>query len=391
MKTAKGGRGAWSPRAAILGWCLSLRSYDPRSNTLFAPKIEDIPRSRRIEVLAIGALNVDYIADLDVDLGARVLVQSQCPQLRWHSETCIEQQQFSAIKRLLADKICGFRLGGSAFNALRTLRICSPQARLGFCGAFGPVDGEIDFAKWFSSHGIDTSFVGKGVSTSSGGCLALEHGGERTLLTTRGANDLAKAEIARFFGASAAAIAPPSIIHASSFLDVETASELLKGLEVLRAKNPTLEFSIDPGANWSERYRSDASVRSLIDAATLIFVNLEEFDRIWGCVEPTLASLSRRIGLGVGPPMAKILLKLPGSLTLFDPHGNILGMHEHRKLEPAEIIASTGAGDVVAGAYIATLLSPNPKIHKSLAFASALASGSLRGVPLQVVLDSHAK
>jgi len=330
-----------------------------------------------MDMVAISALNIDHPIQASDDPMLRSDVAALCPAVRWGSETVVDTRTFISLTAMMRDRMGPPRLGGSAFNALRTLRAIDPDLRLGIIGAIGNTPAAQNFRNWFAENGIDTPFVAPCVDLPPGGCLSLEQGGERTLFTTRGANDRLCQILRHHPQAVANWIAQARIVHLSSLFDPDSPALLAEMLASCRDGNPKLEISIDPGAHWAARYRNDASVRLLLDMATLLFVNQDEFDLIYG---PGLASPERcaaRIGRGSGTPGARILLKQPDRLVLFDADGTILAAPAHARLSTKEIIDSTGAGDVVAGAYLTAVLRQDRCGEAGLARAQAVAAAML--------------
>jgi sugar/nucleoside kinase (ribokinase family) len=270
------------------------------------------------------------------------------------------------------------RLGGSAFNALRTLKAISPDFRLGMIGVIGNTPAAEGFRNWFGENRIDTPFVTLCADLPPGGCLAMKRGGERTLITTRGANDRLCKTLRSHPQAVADWVAQARIVHLSSFLDPDSPALLTELLASCRDRNPELEISIDPGAHWTSEYRSNACVRRLLDMATLLFVNQEEFDLIHGSGLASPESCAARIALAPRPPHARTLLKQPDRLILFDAAGKVLSAPVHAQLAPEEILDSTGAGDVLAGAYLAALIRQHRSAQVNLVSAQTVVAAMLR-------------
>jgi len=310
----------------------------------------------------IGALNVDYLADLRAVDGATLRRIEQCGAgATWGSETGVTPDMFEALTAIVADRITERRLGGSAFNAARAARAFGPPLRLGFVGSCG-TDAQPAFAQWFAANAVDTRFVTFDSDPISGSCLSLHVDGERTLITTRGANDRTslslRSEALRAWASSAAAI------HLSSLLDDQAPERLVGFLNACRAFNPRLRISIDPGAHWARLHASTSAVRDLLGMADLIFANREEMQLIRG---------------DRNPQRANILLKRPGRLTLLDPAGAPLCDHQAPVLAPSEIRDPTGAGDIVAGAFLAECVTGEPATSAMLERILVTVANVLKG------------
>lgn len=315
----------------------------------------------RFDVVAIGALNVDHVIRIEHgDTEFQRRIAAICPDIRWNSETCVNSKVFLAIEKAVWPQIVTTRLGGSSFNALRAIAAIEPELRVGFVGAIGVSAQTAEFMEWFERNRVEVPFVTIVGSGPSGGCIVIEQGEERTLITTRGANDVTtktlRTRSAEFISWAAMA----SVIHVSSLLDSMAPAILADVLAGCRESNPTLEITLDPGADWAARYGNDPSIRRLLDMATLIFVNREEFDRIWAREQGSPDCFAARIGSGIGPTAARVLLKEPDRLTLFAADGGVLQTRPHRRLSSSNIVNPTGAGDVLAGAFLVALLRAEP-------------------------------
>ncbi|MBY8825520.1 carbohydrate kinase family protein [Sphingomonas colocasiae] len=331
-----------------------------------------------LDILAIGALNIDYIADINVDaVEHRGLVEALRAQFRWGSETPVAPTIFTELLTVLNAHIGSTRLGGSAFNAIRAARAINSELHLGYLGTIGDSEDARGFADWFDRHIIETPFVTVASGTAPGACLAITIDGERTLVTTRGANDRTaqslRDQAPHIVGWAAAA----AWIHVTSFLDDAAPAALVPILATCLRRNPALRISVDPGAIWAARHATDESIRRLFDLAALIFVNVEEFEMLWGDGVVSPADFTRCIRSSF-EGSAEILLKSPDGLMLFGADSRLIDAHRHQRIAASEITDPTGAGDVVAGAYLAAMLEPAVSPGAALAAASGIARAALK-------------
>lgn len=330
------------------------------------------PDALPIDIVAIGGLNIDHRVTIGDDPGIRQAVASLCPSARWGSEITASTDAFTAITDRLAGKLQPPRLGGSAFNALRAIRAIDPSMPVGMIGIIGNTVSAQRFADWFREKLIATPFVRDARDLPPGGCLSLENGEERTLITTRGANDRVadllreeNADIVRW-------ISQARIVHLTSLLDDKSPALLADLLECCKTLNPDLEISIDPGAHWAAKYHRDERVRRLLDLSTIMFLNPEEFDLVHG-----QGSSSARDTPGIRQQRLT-LLKLPDALVIYDSAGRLMYNRPHSRLRPDEIRDTTGAGDVLAGACVLARLRQGSLETSGLAAAQAVASTFLR-------------
>lgn len=331
-----------------------------------------------IDILAIGALNIDRIFYVTISSALRSALSAICPQIAWGGETLVDEEIFIEIGKVLNRQPTHVQLGGSAYNALRAANAIGLGQRLGFIGSAGEEPAAAGFFDWFERNHISVPFTTRARGLLTGGCISLEDRGERTLLTTRGANDRTSDMLAMNMAAVAAWASSASMVHLSSFLDDRSPAVLAEFLGSCRDRNPSLRVTIDPGAHWAARHADDSSIQELLGRADLLFVNQQEFDAIWGGGEQPPGDRSRRVRTGNGPSVA-ILLKRPERLTLFDRTGAVLKDVEHIRLTKDELVNTTGAGDVLAGAYLAGLQDPRLTTTRRLAAATAVVGATLRG------------
>jgi hypothetical protein len=108
---------------------------------------EDGPQGFSLDVVGIGALNLDYIASSNslstqpTSLEARVSgsVADSTPLFEWGAETLVEEQaiydQLASVNAASLD----VSLGGSSFNAIFALARMQIGIRLGYVGIAGRV------------------------------------------------------------------------------------------------------------------------------------------------------------------------------------------------------------------------------------------------------------
>jgi sugar/nucleoside kinase (ribokinase family) len=331
-----------------------------------------------MDVIVISALNIDQVVWGDDDPMFRDNMTRLFPHIRWGSEVSSNADVFPRLLEFLRNRMGQPRLGGSAFNALRVIRTIAPHLRLGVIGAIGNTLSAAGFYHWFKENDVDTAFLLACVDAMPGYCLAIEVAGERTMITTRGANDRICEILRGRVQVVADRVSQARTVHLSSFLDPESPNLLADMLSRSRNRNPELEISIDPGALWAARYRDNPSLRKLFDTATLLFLNQEEFDLLYGPGSASPTECAARIGAGAGPGHARVLLKQPDRLALFDAAGVLLHERVHTRLRPDQILSSTGAGDVLAGAFLAARLRSGVSEQSCMVAAQAVVDRMLR-------------
>jgi|SRR5216683_2756296 len=107
----------------------------------------------KLDVVGIGALNLDYIASASalggqaqsLPLTARIsrLLESGSPPLEWGTEHRVDDRAIHAAIEALSSARPDTSLGGSAFNAIYAIAQTQVGLRLGYVGVAGrvPVPG----------------------------------------------------------------------------------------------------------------------------------------------------------------------------------------------------------------------------------------------------------
>lgn len=171
------------------------------------------------------------------------------------------------------------QLGGSAFNAARAASLVSSHQRLGFVGIAGQFRGKYPHGDFFRARGIETHFVEKS-QTAAATSLAFVYGGDRTLVTSRGAG----IEIGEFLKRNeqklVSYLSSFDAIHVTSLFGDENTRSLVQILQNVVRERPGMQISVDPGTIWSKS-RSGA-VLQVFGLANLIIAGEEELYEIGG-------------------------------------------------------------------------------------------------------------
>jgi sugar/nucleoside kinase (ribokinase family) len=295
-------------------------------------------------------LNVDYVVS-DADWASLPAAAREAARALFDpgAERLIDEADFRRIRRGFPAEFVHVRAGGSSFNAVRALRALRADVDLAFIGCQGEA-AALDQA--FDAFGIARTHVRRVADVEPGGCLAIQEGEERHLLTTRGANDEVAVMLAAQPGEMVEAAASATIVHVSSLLDPDAPVALLEVLSRAKALAPGLTISFDPGSQWTWRETRNPAVRQLFDLADLLFLNRAE------------GSLARRGGLLNGF-RGTTFLKGREVVSIVHPDG-VQDRVEIDALDRSHIRDSVGAGDVFAAGVLA-LLASEPGNHGAAA------------------------
>ncbi|MDP9824954.1 carbohydrate kinase family protein [Kineosporia succinea] len=279
------------------------------------------------DVVAVGALNLDYIAPLPAG--------SPLPG-PLGTETAVPEDVVVALLPRLEASGVTVTAGGSSFNVVEALSACDLGLSLGYVGVAGA-----GFNGFADRGDVDLSVLGHS-SRRPGTCLALTHDGDRTLLTHIGANEETARYLAGRFDEVLAYLARARVVHVTSFLDPETPAVLLRLLGALRERAPGVVITVDPGHVWCAEPTPE--ILGIIGLADHLLLNRAEQELLEG----------HRFG-------ATRLVKAPGGITVVA--GDEYFVVSRTPLTPDEIADSTGAGDVFAAGLLAMLVagSPHPR------------------------------
>lgn len=168
----------------------------------------------------------------------------------------------------------------------------------------------------------------------------------------------------REFGESAFSdfLARSKWVHISSLADFEQFAYIIDEIEKAKQKNPWLKVSLDPGYEYTKKYR--LQLKKAFMLADYVFLNENEVDNLTGN-----SMLSRKDKFNV---LAMLFNEKASSnnknivIIKGKKHQQVVNFIDgtpytrtfwHRVLKPYQIRNDTGAGDAFAGGLIAGILS----------------------------------
>ena len=268
----------------------------------------------KIQVIGVGALNMDYIYKVE--------------RIREDGETAVEW-----VKSFP---------GGSAANTIYGLGRLGIST--GFCGAVGDdADGK-KLLKDFEKAGVDTSHVLVKPKARTGSVLCLsDRGGRRSLYVQPGANSQLNPKDLDFDYINQA-----DIVHLTSFAD-DSQFQLSLGLIVRLGKAVRLSFT--PGAIYSIKGLNTLS--PFLSRTHFLFVNQSELqqmtrDDIKGGVKKCLKAGCRTVvvtlgkGQKIGKTTAVAYIRDADNEYIIEPPSHSL----------AAEVDTTGAGDAFAAGFL---------------------------------------
>ncbi|MGW4028393.1 PfkB family carbohydrate kinase [Streptomyces sp. NPDC004838] len=375
-----------------------------------------------LDVVGIGALNLDYIHSADHRSGepgrrpltSRIanLVPEGQPVPEWGTETAVDEDIVYAALEAADTTRLRTSLGGSAYNALHTLSRLQLDLRLGYVGVAGRVPGPgLSAVQQLRADGIEHAFVGEHPRRLCGVCFSFTENGERTLLTHAGANTTMAAFLERSFTPLVEYLSRARIVHVTSFLDPDTPYQLLALLQAVKRANPATLISVDPGHVWSSG--ATGPVGGIVAMADYLLLNHREFrelgsrstegeevpdagnapgveglppaDETAGAEGPAGdadENVAARVLALLDSDRAQVVVKRRSGIHVWRHDGTKMldDFYPQLILADDEIEDATGAGDVFAAGLLAVLAGDRLQIELGSLLGMTLARHKLRYV-----------
>src|SRR6266508_3473913 len=311
------------------------------------------PTKLDLDVVGIGALNVDYIASAppssadgtELDLRRRIskIVSAAPSPFQWGAETLVDERiVYAALEEMSAPSL-DVTLGGSAWNAIYALE----QMRLGL--RLGYVDG-----------------------------------GERTLLTAPGANVELAQLLEERFEELAQYLARTKVVHITSLLDPESPRHLLTLLRRMKRINPGTVLTFDPGHTWASSPTPE--VEGILSLSDYLLVNTAEFAALGNADggEPDEA-IAARLMQRLDSPDAVVIVKRSDGVTALHQDSGAIERRQFAQtpLSDDGIQDATGAGDVFAAGLLAVIAGSRLQLELGASLGMRLAGHKLRYVGAQ--------
>lgn len=359
-----------------------------------------------LDIIGIGAINFDYIFF--------------CKKLEYKNRKLPEFGQeylnisrhaiYEDIKKLMYTTEHTNQVCGSAFFALKTAYAISPELRLSYVGVCGkPSTEELDAGfksnveeEFSFLHNTDWLFFDKGEPGLS--LIRLERGTRSWIDIDPGANSKLKEYILRKEKEEGGNsfieyLSKSKWIHISSLSDFEQFQFLVQKIKEAKKINPLLKISIDPGYEYTKKYKLE--LRDVFSIADYVFLNNNELENLIGDTSLTkknkynvLSSIFNNYKLS---NTQVIIIKSESKHTLASfQEGNLsVSTFWNNKLIKRKIQNDTGAGDAFAGGFITSMLSTRLLIHQptpiKIGAIAALARLKSREEPFGVISNDVKK
>lgn len=344
-----------------------------------------------MDVIGIGALNIDYIKSMSVleSLISKLRKEFEPGDELFRSNETIE----NIIHNFGRDGFDYVGPGGSAFNTIRCLAQLNLGFTLGFVGVVGDPSVDCDLNDFIKKYSIDSRHIYKRTGPS-GKCISVywTWDGSRSLMTAPGVNNELNTILSN--GAKLAElsdyVAEAKWVHLSSLVDSESFAKVIKILKNAKIKNQCLTISFDPGSEYC-REPTDI-VKDAIKISDYLFLNGKEFleladyreVREKGKKSVDDKEIASRIFKSIGCSNLMIVLKAYNSTRFFQKFGDSTLTRGFWKIPLwpnwMKIKDDTGAGDVFTAGFIATQLVPALRfdMKSAISFSSSLVKTKLK-------------
>ncbi len=340
-------------------------------------------------IIGIGAVNLDYIidsraiersasnsVDIDIDIDINVGTPASFDGFDYGSERSATAEEIAAALLRFEPLNPVLSPGGSSLNTLATIAASGAPVSLGYVGVRGnaPVAG-FSFPDWFSSLNIDDRFVAP-ADDVTGICLSYTDGGQRSMLTTDGANRFIMNHIEDNADELLTYLCGAEVVLVTSFANLTDIAPLVDLIGGLKRSAPDVTICVDPGALWSIG-AVPTGIDRLMTLADWVLVNRQEFEAFVG-------GESDRRGTDRSGDQ-RVLVKGAERIEIYSGFSSTAGPgRDHRTLPnpnvlaPDDIVDDTGAGDAFAAGFLTSLIVPELDKAEGVDLGFRLAGEKLR-------------
>ena len=340
----------------------------------------------KFDIYGIGDLNVDYIIGRTSRAALEQAFPAKFRQLRARFSS---DRDGTASREQIAEVLDlsrGFNvacLGGSAFNVIQAAAALKPELRLGCLGILASRQNRVaDFAAWFDRHNVDRTYV-LPVSGEQGSCVSLFESGKRLLLPHPATNGKAADLFGERGDSIVEHIGDSRIIHLTPLIDERGADLAMRWMRAIKARNPELVLSLDPGYRWTESI--PPALAGLYKLVDVLFLNETELRQLAAChkQQPCKSIVQGLLHRRVIDAPVTVAVKADRNSYVYACDGGTVNESVHpieAWLTEQQIEDTTGAGDVFAAGFLFGRFVQGLTLQASIDLAHRLMWRKLQGI-----------
>ncbi len=336
------------------------------------------------DVVGIGAVNVDYIVldnfSTNPAGGHNNRLDEVFDSIEPGSERTATPAEIVQALEAISDYESIASVGGSSLNTLASIAATGAEVTVGLVGVRGQSGADrLSLRSWFASLRIDDRHIFDS-DDLAGVCISRTNNGERTLLTSPGANRSVLKYLIRNKQAIVSYLCEAKVVLVTSFAGLADMSPLLDILSEVKRVSPSTLLCSDPGAQWTNS-PVPVGVDSMLELSDWLFLNQTEFDFYTNRTDRDLYHAKATSNRPMAPTSPAIVLKRPDRVEIFaDSESGF----EHRifqnpvQLRADQIVDDTGTGDAFAAGLLVSFASPSISTSDGVDLGFRLASEKLR-------------
>lgn len=351
-----------------------------------------------MDIIGIGALNIDYIKSMPWFLSHSTGILRQ--EFEPGREEWVTNENISQRIHQIGTSEFDIGPGGSAFNTIRCLAQLGLGLKIGYIGIAGlPSDG-CDLKEHLSRHSIDSTWVYSS-SNPSGKCISLYWPRDRSrgLRTAPGVDGELAAKLSDLTTQTEITnyVAKAKWVHLTSFVNQECLSLIVGILKKAKAANQHLIISFDPGSEYCRN--PTAPIKEAIRISDYLFLNWKEFCQLAGYEEANQLKrgkvneneIASNLFMSLNGPKVMIVLKSYNSTRFFQIFRSKILVRRFWQipLSPLFVRDDTGAGDIFAAGLISSQFIPalSFDMRTAILLCSRLVKSKLKVIGCDAELD----
>lgn len=346
--------------------------------------------NKPVDVICLGAVNYDYMfhceeEDIKVDLDGDENLGNT-----------IDEVQADIESLIMKNREYTTQIGGSAFITLKVIKHVLPYLNAAYVGVCGtPNEFDLRYGK---SNNIEAELAHLGnrewlfttedtvdpyYKAAGRSVVRLYNHTRNCIKITACANNTIRKHIEEKIAQGGDLVKYLSLakwIHFSSLSDFYQFEANMKAAIEAKKLNPDLKISLDPGFEFTSKRK--AELKPLVEHIDYIFLNKGERNNLGGADESlmydNLCSFFAK-DEEENPSITIIVKHIDKhEIVHFEDRKPVIQTTSHRKLELHELNNDTGAGDSLAGGFIAGMMDERVKdIEGAIAIGVLAAKGRM--------------